>query len=86
LAQGPLPSFPARAYLELMSGSPHPAVLVMASILQVALCLECIVHKTGLAIAEVSRQLEDIGGTMRIVGHEARCELCEHARPVFRIA
>jgi len=69
-----------------MSGSPHPAVLVMASMLRVALCFDWIVHKTGLATAEVSRQLEDIGGTMKIVGHEARCEMCEEAHPVFRIA
>jgi hypothetical protein len=66
---------------------PDPALLVVAAIRHTSLCQACITRKTGLAWAQVLIALAQIARAMGRIGiGQARCEMCESARPLYRVA
>jgi hypothetical protein len=65
---------------------PDPLLAVVAAILHASLCVDCISSKTGLSRGQVARILARIREVMTITAREARCDLCEGEKPLYRLA
>jgi hypothetical protein len=71
----------------LPDSRPDPALLVVAAIRRTSLCQICITRETGVGWTQVVVALAQIARAMGRVGiGQARCEMCETARPCYRMA
>lgn len=64
---------------------PNPTLFVIAAILHASLCVGCIARKTDLTAGGVKRRLAEIGEAMKITASEARCDICQEPRTLYRV-
>jgi hypothetical protein len=70
-----------------LSVPPDPALsVVVAAILKASLCVDCIASETGLGRGQVVRLLARIRRVLTVTAREARCDLCEGLKPLYRVA
>jgi hypothetical protein len=68
-----------------IGGGSDDAGLVVAMVTGVALCLECISHRSGVPGPRVATMLTTVAGTIALIVKAGRCDVCLVTRRTYRL-